>query len=271
MWHADGADEIDSFDLEKEFAQTSQKRSSGRSHSEQEPSDAWDSDADRLAGLGGRLVRPSRTTTVRTLRSKPAQYCAISSSDEDEERGDEKSLWSASVADKKAVRKKGSSGGIGGLSGSTAVAFAVAAEKGWREEEKVEQKEVEKADEESEAVATLATLAKGLNTNGSKFKHFFDYTTRGKKPASYSGFKTSEGEIPPPNAVPATPSLIKAIKRARAVQREACNPLPLAKEESKDGHARVGKVGQVDEPSMSLKHESSVGSTRSQRKSMDDW
>ncbi|GAA5953363.1 hypothetical protein JCM21900_001828 [Sporobolomyces salmonicolor] len=232
LWHADGADEIESFDIEKGFAQTNKKRSFGRSHREQEPSNAWDSDADRLAGLGGRLVRPSTTTT-------------------------------ASVADKKAVRKKGSSSGIRGLSGSTAASFAVAAvvaEKGSRQEEKVEQKEVEKADEESEAVASLATLAKGLittsNTNGSEFKHFFDYTTRGKKPASYSGFETSEREIPPPNAIPATPSLFKGIKRARAVQREACKPLPLAKEESKDGDARVGKVGQVDEPSMSLKHES---------------
>ncbi|GAA5860346.1 hypothetical protein JCM1840_002869 [Sporobolomyces johnsonii] len=90
-------------------------------------------------------------------------------------------------------------------------------------------------------------------------------------PVEAGALETSEREIPPPNAVPATPSLIKAIKRVGAAQRQARHSSPLAKEESKDGDARVGKVTQVDEPSMSLKHESSVGSTRGRRSSMDEW
>ncbi|GAA5900496.1 hypothetical protein JCM5296_001563 [Sporobolomyces johnsonii] len=273
-----GADETGSFDLEKGFAQKHKKHSYGHSDGEREPSDAWDSDADTLAGLGGRLVRPSTRTTTRTLSSKPARYGAVSSSDEDEEGVDGKSLWSAakaSMADKKVLRKKGSSGGMSGLSGRTAVSFTTGAEKDRREEDKVEQKGLEKADQEREAVASLPRLAKDSiatsNTKDSMVKHFSGHTTRINKPASYSGLETSEREIPPPNVVPATPSLIKAIKRVSAAQRQARHSSPLAKEESKDGDARVGKVAQVDEPSMSLKHESSVGSTRGRRSSMDEW
>lgn len=110
----DEADE-DEFGYEKGFEEEEKSMRKGSRRDgpgRGEASDTWDSEVETLASRG--RYRPDRPAMSRGGSSKPAQYGAVSSSDEEEE--DERGIWSAGRAmDSKSTRS------FGALSGSTAI------------------------------------------------------------------------------------------------------------------------------------------------------
>ncbi|KAJ8292730.1 hypothetical protein OF846_004004 [Rhodotorula toruloides] len=262
------------FDIEKGFTAT-EAFDSGRSfgRNKADASDAWDSDVETLAGFSSRRRdKPASPTspTSPTRVSKPAQYGTIStrfSDDEDDEVpvSDEKDgLWTASrgsmdssASSRPSLQQRMSSSG---LSGSTAVSYR---SRELRKEvfEEIEEDEGE-ADLERDAVFPLAptTHKHASDTVKSKVSGLFRL---GKKtaPAKYKGLELREA---PSGAVPATPSLIRAIDRIKVAQQQA-RGAPLARHNESASpemrEALSGGSAPARKPSV----------TRERRASMDDW
>ncbi|KAK4330091.1 DUF4203 domain-containing protein [Rhodotorula toruloides] len=264
------------FDIEKGLAGTESfdsARSFGRNKAD--TSDAWDSDVETLAGFSSRrrdkLASPTSPTSPGRA-SKPAQYGTISTRFSDDEEDDEApvsdekdGLWTASrgsmdssASSRPPLQQRMSSSG---LSGSTVVSFR---SKDLRKDtfHEIEEEQDAEADLERDAVLPLAptTHKHASDTVKSKVSSLFQL---GKKtaPATYKGVELRE---PPSGAVPATPSLIRAIDRIKAAQQQA-RGAPLARHEEREEpemrEARSGGSAPVRKGSV----------TRERRASMDDW
>lgn len=190
-----------------------------RGHGE-ETSDAWDSDVD-----------------AATLRESlaPARYKARggeSDSEEEEEDDDDelnrvkRGLWSpkggAGDFDEEmsmGVRKVAGNGRLDSiLSGSTMVGAGGSMGKSFSGGSRADAD----ADEDARLVASLPTLSAATDKKPSTMRSFF--SSKSSKPASYrsgdSPLATAPSS-PPPNAVPATPSLIHALNRVKEAQKQA--------------------------------------------------
>ncbi|BGP33823.1 hypothetical protein JCM10296v2_005628 [Rhodotorula toruloides] len=264
------------FDIEKGLAAT-ESFTLGRtfSRNKADASDAWDSDVETLAGFSLRrrdkLASPSSPTSPARA-SKPAQHGTISTHFSDDEADDEApvsdekdGLWSAgrgsmdsSASSRPPLQQRMSSSG---LSGSTAVSFR---SKDLRKDafHEIEEEQDGEADLERDAILPLTSTPHKhpSDTVKSKVSNLFRL---GKKrvPATYKGV---ELRAAPSSAVPATPSLIRAIDRIKSAQQQA-RGAPLARhrdsEQPEMREARGGGSAPVRKPSV----------TRDRRASMDDW
>ncbi|BGP26224.1 hypothetical protein JCM10295v2_005168 [Rhodotorula toruloides] len=213
------------FDIERGFTQT-ETFDSGRSfgRNQAEVSDAWDSNIETLAGFSSRrrdkLGSPTSPTSLGRA-SKPAQYGTISdrfSEDEDNDLApvsDEKDgLWAAgrntmdgSAPSRPPLQQCMRSSG---LSGSTAVSYRSKDP----HQEASEEDPAGEADFVRDTVLpfTSTTHKHASDTVKSKVSSLFRLGQK-TAPATYKGVDRREA---PSGAVPATPSLIRAIDRIKA-------------------------------------------------------
>ncbi|GAA5876735.1 hypothetical protein JCM8547_002032 [Rhodosporidiobolus lusitaniae] len=234
---------------------SSSRSKSGRG----ETSDAWDSDVEALFPPSSpstplpsysRAKSPMSFRSGRSGASKPAQYGALSLEEEEEEGADEKDeeegktgLWSAGLARMDSPRRPAlphrstmtdsgmEKGSVrSGLSGSTAVSLSLPPSS----------PSVKEEEEGADELSALPTLSKHSST-------------------------PTRPSIPPSNAVPATPSLIRALDRVRQAQQEArsssCGAVTRRESLKVDRVVEEEEEGEVGRSGKGLER----------RKSMDEW
>ncbi|GAA5968168.1 hypothetical protein JCM3765_003690 [Sporobolomyces pararoseus] len=254
----------DEFDYEKGLARVKSER---RIRKRGEGSDTWDSEVETLASR----KKPQRSANPRNGSSKPAQYGAVSSSDEEEqeEEGEGGGIWSVGKGmDSKSTRS------FGALSGST-LATGLERRGGENEFEKATRAisntssptTTTNQNHSSPAFSSrdrhldrLEEADRATSKRGSLLGRLFRHSTSSSlSPSSpyrpeFNPNNDSERKM---NSVPATPSLITAIERVNAAQRQAREQrLHLPELERIDSQAT-----QVD----------SVEDRRSRRASMDEF
>lgn len=249
-WDDVDEDEDDEFDYEKGLV--SPKVGLGKTAStRREGSDTWDSEVDTLASR--KVKKPIRPPNIRSGSSKPAQYGQVSSDDDEDEAG----MWTGGKGmDAKSTRS------FGALSGSTAFtrrSSDYVGDKGIREEEEEECDLVEK-DTRTKEFSSLPVLLNSDHPSsppssstkrGSVFKQFFNRTSPSSS-AKNPKFDPSQLPVPSSHSVPATPSLLNAIDRVNAAQREA----------------RTQQRGVVDEERAQMSEQRQL---RGSRASMDEF
>ncbi|BGP18185.1 hypothetical protein JCM10213_009029 [Rhodosporidiobolus nylandii] len=254
-----------------------------------EMSDAWDSDVETL--FAPSLRRAKSPTSVRSKGSAsapPARYGALSLSDhEEEDEGDDSKdsgLWSAGRASMDsplpspahARAQEDAKGSVkSGLSGSTAVSSTYSAAK-----EKLRAPPEEHAEEEADALAALPILPRSAapaamseRSGRSTLRGLFSRSSSAAKPAAYPCLSSSASPAPA-NAVPATPSLSRALDRVRLAQTQArgAPAAATAGQVEKAAHPAVGKPLTRRE-SLKVQEEGSEWSVDGlqRRPSMDEW
>ena len=258
----DEEEEGDEFDYEKGMARVQLER-------KREGSDTWDSEVESLASR----KKPQRPVNSRHGSSKPAQYGAVSSSDEDQEEGGghDGGIWTAGKdMDSKSTRS------FGALSGSTLVT-GLGGGGGRSQVEKATNRgnsnpsssptTTTNQNHSAPAVSLrdrhLDRLRATTSKRGSLLGRIFHHSS--PSPSSLSPASSSRPEFNPndydenktKNSVPATPSLITAIERVNAAQRQA-----------RDQHLQSLELERIDSQATRI---DSVGDRRSRRASMDEF